>query len=455
MASKVENRRELILEGNLWKVIMVLAVPVAINDLILGFYNLIDAFFVASIGTMEIAAITFVGPLNMFVQAISVGLGVGGTNLIAREIGKKDYDKAKNVSMQLLIISTMLGILIAMVAFIFSKQILVAASATEGIMELSDIYFKLTVLSSPFVFINSAYISIKRAEGDTLKTMRLNMISMGIKVIFTYIMIYHLNMGIKSLAISTIIGTMFVSCYGFYDLFIRESLVKLSFANFKFTKQVLVALFIISIPIIIEKSSISFSFIVMNKYVIGYSEKVMAGYGITNRINTLFFALVTGFGTGLSPIISQNLAIKQEKRVLKAIRNTFIITISISVILISIVLPLRYALAGLFANGDSEVLYHTVNAMGVYSISVIPWALFQVTNGVFQGTGQTHYNMIISIMRIYCFRLPIVIALTKFTNLAEYSIWYGMLFSNILTGVFALILYFKNRNKLRLVGEKN
>lgn len=74
-------------------------------------------------------------------------------------------------------------------------------------------------------------------------------------------------------------------------------------------------------------------------------------------------------------------------------------------------MPFSHVLASFFSGGDSQVLFHTVNAMGVYSISVIPWAVFQLTNGVFQGTGQTKYNMITSIVRIYCFRLPILLSL--------------------------------------------
>jgi putative MATE family efflux protein len=439
MKDKTQNRRELILEGNLWKTILLLAVPVAINDFILAMYNLIDTFFVSHIGSMEVAAITFVGPINTLVQAISMGLAIGGTSLVAREIGRNNYSKARNVALQLLAIAVLLGLIIGVVSFSFSRQILISASATKGIIDVANIYFRLTVLSSPFVFINSAYIAIKRADGDTLKTMRVNIFAMGIKIILSYILIFHFHMGIKSLAISTVVGTMVVTCYGIYDLFIRESIMKLSVRNLIFTRQVIFALLIISFPIVIEKASNSFSSIVLNKYVIGYGEAVIAAYGITNKINSLFFTMAKGLATGLSPIVSQNLGVGQDERARKAIRNTFVIALGTSIFIISLVLPFRYKLAGLFSSGDSQVLFHTVNAMGVYSISVIPWAIFQVTNGVFQGTGQTKYNMITSIVRIYCFRLPIVILLSSFTNLAEYSIWYGMLISNILTVIFALI----------------
>lgn len=453
MDNKLLKRRDIILTGDLWKAILLLAVPIAINNFIHSTYNLIDTLFVANIGSMEIAAITFVGPINNLVRAISDGLAVGGTSLIAREIGRANYPKAKGITIQLLTIAGILGISIACISFIFSKEILIAASATDSILKTANIYFKLTVLSAPFIFINSAYLAIKRANGDTVKVLNVNLVAMAIKILLTYIMIFHLDMGIKSLALSTIAGNSILSSYAFYDLFMKKTIMTLSMKFFRFDKKVLLALLLIGVPIIIERSSVSFSFIILNKYVISYGEKVLAGYGITNRINSLFFNIITGFGTGLVPIISQNLGASQADRARESVKKVFFIAIMVSIIIISIVLPIRHQVAALFAKEDGDVLYHTVNAMGVYSISVIPWAVFQVVSGVFQGTGDTKFNLVISVVRIYCFRLPLVILLSKLSTFEEFSIWYGMLFSNILTGLFALILYFKNHTKLRLAGE--
>ena len=453
MTDKALSRRKLILEGNLWRAILVLAIPAAINDFIRSMYSLIDTYFVSSIGSMEVAAITFVGPLNMFIRTFSLGLAIAGTNLIAREIGREDYKKAKNVSMQLLVIAFVMGSLFAVASFIYSKEILLAASATEGILGVANLYFRLTALSAPFIFINSIYIAIKRAEGDTFKAMMINIIAMFIKIVMSYIFIMQLNLGIAGLAYSTMIGTMFVSVYGLYDIFVKQSVIQLTMKDLYFTKHFLWSLVLIATPVIIEKSSISFSFIVLNKYVIDYGEKVLAGYGIANRLNSLFFALVTGFSSGLSPVISQNLGAGNIERAKASVNKTFIMALGIATVVIAFVLPFRREIASMLASGDSEVLYHTVNAMGVYSITVIPWAIFQVANGVFQGTGHTKYNMILSILRIYAFRLPAVILLTRFTDFGEYSIWYSMLISNVLTGICAWVIYLYQRKDFTLAGD--
>jgi putative MATE family efflux protein len=453
LIKNILDRRKLVTQGNMYKAILLLAVPVALNNFIHASYELIDTLFVSSIGSVELAAITFVGPINNMVRAISDGLAIGGTSLIGREVGRENYSKAKSISNQLLILAIIIGMFVSTIGFLFSNQLLLSASATENLLGVANIYFKLTVLSAPFIFINSSYIAIKRASGDTLKPMHINFIAMFIKVITTYIMIFRLNMGVNSLAISTIIGSVFVSVVAFYDLFVKKALMKLKFFPIKIDCKVIMTILIIGIPIIIEKSSASYSFIMVNKYILAFGEDVLSGYGITNKINSLSFSTVTGIGTGLAVIVSQNLGAKQVQRAREGVKKSFIVAIGIAVFIIAMIFLAQYPIASLFAQGNQVILYHTINAMNVYSISVIPWAIFQVVIGVFQGTGHTRMNLYISLARIYIFRLPLVILLTKISTLQEYSIWYAMLFSNILTAVFALILYWKNHNNLKLMGE--
>jgi Na+-driven multidrug efflux pump len=46
----IHERREEIINGNLWKVIILLAIPLFINNFINAAYNFIDTLFVANIG---------------------------------------------------------------------------------------------------------------------------------------------------------------------------------------------------------------------------------------------------------------------------------------------------------------------------------------------------------------------------------------------------------------------
>ncbi|MCG8571859.1 MAG: MATE family efflux transporter [Spirochaetes bacterium] len=436
-----------ILSGNIVKAILVLGIPAALTQFISAAYNLIDAFFAANIGGLQLAVIAFVSPLYNFAAAIGMGLAIGGTSFISREIGRADYNEAKNISLQLVFLSMLCGIFLALLFSIFSNKILMFASATKTLIDDSGSYFVILSFSFPFLFFNHSYFAIKNAKGDTASVLKINLFSMIVKIVLNYLMIIKLHFGISSLAIATILGNAVVSIYAIYDLFCKRRVLQLSFQYFKLNLKQIKSLLLTAIPVIIERTSISFSFIVVNGFVLLFGEIVLAAYGITNRVNSLFFASIAGFGAGLAPMVSQNLAAKNVKRAKKAVNLALIISLTSSVLISALFLPFKETAAGFFVKDNPQLFMYTVQAMGTYSVSLIPWALFQITNGMFIGTGNTKYNMLISSARIYVFRLPLLILFIKYTNLMEYSIWYAMLISNILTGLFALAACFiKSRN---------
>ncbi len=107
-----------------------------------------------------------------------------------------------------------------------------------------------------------------------------------------------------------------------------------------------------------------------------------------------------------------------------------------SIVFTGLIFLIAPPFASILSGKDAVLFNHIMDAVHVYSVSVIPWAVFQIVIGFFVGSSKTKYNLFITFIRIYAFRLPCIIILTRFSALNEFSIWYGMLLSNILTAIF-------------------
>jgi Na+-driven multidrug efflux pump len=69
--------------------------------MVLGFISimtasLIETVYIGRVGTAELAAISFTFPLVMVMQAISMGLSVGASSVVARIMGVGDREKARS-----------------------------------------------------------------------------------------------------------------------------------------------------------------------------------------------------------------------------------------------------------------------------------------------------------------------------------------------------------------------
>ena len=73
-----EDKRNMILNGNLFRAILMLAIPVMINSFIQSMYNLTDTFWLGKIGTENQSAITLVSPF----QNILINFGNGITTQV-------------------------------------------------------------------------------------------------------------------------------------------------------------------------------------------------------------------------------------------------------------------------------------------------------------------------------------------------------------------------------------
>ena len=71
-AIDLDERRDLILHGDMKKTIITLATPIVLNNIIQTLYNLVDSYWVSGIGEISFAATGFIWPV-MFLF-ISIGI---------------------------------------------------------------------------------------------------------------------------------------------------------------------------------------------------------------------------------------------------------------------------------------------------------------------------------------------------------------------------------------------
>lgn len=445
MAMTAEKKTQFILNGNLWKVILILAIPIALTSTVNSLFGLFDAFFASYIGKTELAAISFVTPINQLVSSVGIGISVATTTLIARHVAKKDYESSKKYLGQLVSIALVFSAIITIFCAIFAQQILFFLGATDNIIEISVLYFRLNLLIVPLNFIIIIYKGLLSSQGFAKIVLILSLLMVILKFIFNLLLIITLQMGVLGLGIATLLGTLSVFVYAIYKLiFDKKETIRLHLRYMKFNPQILLVIFIVAVPIIIEKSTMSFGHVLMSRMALGFGEvegeQILSAYAMTNKINTTAFSTVSGIGSGIVVIVSQNLAIGNVKRVKETFVKALIIGLITATLLLSIIFTLHIFLAKALSADSPAIEQHIKNAVRVYSMSVIPWAVFQVATGMYQGMGKTIYPLIISVLRLWIFRIALIWTLINVFNVNEYAIWYGMLISNILAMIVALVL---------------
>lgn len=443
----IHNKRNLILNGNLYKVIGVLAWPIMINNLIQTMYNLVDGVWVSKIGSVEFAATAFVWPVNFLFVSIGTGLSVAGTSIISQFIGGDNYRKANDYSNQIIIISFGASFILSILGFTLTPFI-VRLMGGVGEMSLHAItYLRITCLDMPFMFLFFNFNSIMNAQGNTLLPTILSGISALVNVILDPIFIFKFNMGISGAAWATLLSKAILAFCGIYILTSKKSIITPSFKHFRFKKESFDNIWRVALPASLGQSGSAIGFMVLNYFIVSYGASTMAAFAMVNRITSLIMQPAMGIGAALTAIVGQNLGNNQFNRVKEAFKKAISLTVIFSVVGILLIIIFDFEIVNFFMQSKDDMI--VINE-GVTYLHYIAWSMplmgiFSVLQGVFQGAGYTKYSMAMDVGRLWCVRLPMILMLKYFTSIGSKGIWFSMSFSNLVICIYGYILYTKGK----------
>ncbi|MDO5725834.1 MAG: MATE family efflux transporter [Tissierellia bacterium] len=452
------EKRQLILEGKMPKLIFTLAFPIMINNLIQTLYNLGDSMWVGRLGEIEFAATSFVWPVIYVFISLGIGLGIAGNSLISRAIGADNLKAANNYANHLMRISLIAGIALAVIGFSLTKYIVQFMGATDELYKFSVDYLKMSFLGVPFIFLFHVINAVLISQGYTIISMIINGTSAMINLLLDPIFIFEtvpileisgLNLGIKGAAMATVVSQFLSMFVGFLVVGLTKiSDIKFSIRNFKFSKKVAKRVFMTATPSAIGMSGSAFGFIIMLSFIASYGTKTLAAFGMINRITDLASMPAMGIGNSLTTIVGQNLGANKPKRVKNAFSTGMKISLAMTMTIGSLLFYFKQDVFKIFLpNADAEMLFQAVAYMK-HSLVIIPAVgIFNILQGTFQGSGRTDISMLMDIVRLWGFRIPIVLIL-RALNFDSKAVWISMSLSNVFVAAMGYYIY-KTKNWLK------
>ncbi|MFI3173527.1 MAG: MATE family efflux transporter, partial [Eubacteriales bacterium] len=212
-----------ILNGKIDRVIWVIIIPIIATNLIDGLYGIIDSLFVANIGSLAVASVTFVGPIQDTLNAIGTGLSFAGCGVIAQYIGATDEARARKMIGHVFVIGTALGLAVSAFTFFFAEFVLIQAGITDALMADAKLYLELTSWSVGFNFIIILYLAIERAQGNTKHAMTINFYSLILKLIFCYLFTVLVDGGLAGIGYATVLAKGICAAICIYCLMSKKN----------------------------------------------------------------------------------------------------------------------------------------------------------------------------------------------------------------------------------------
>lgn len=411
--------------GPVLRTLVFLSIPAVLMAFSNTLCHLVDTIFVSWLGDAQILAISFTFPVQIAIFAVMEGVGNGMTSLVARKLGEKRLNEARNIALAGMGFAYTLSLLwlplmIPAVSDAFFSA-LGADGATLHNIWLYNVWVPPTAFAISYSFIAN---NVFRCQGNAMIPLIYMLITNLTNLVLDPIFIFTFGWGITGASAATFLSRIAGGAYIMRKL-TTDSDIRVPLKPYvkKRMFKVWGRIARIGLPITLSTGSVAFGMGSVNKILAGsYGQFAVAGWMVGIRVEDLASNMLIGIQNALVPFLAFNYGRRDLTRMKQGVVSAFKISATICGSLGALIFIFPQPLIAFFRPSAQ------IAAMAVQSIRITmlgyPAAIFAfIMNSLFLATGSTMYGFIVQVMRSMVFRIIAITFLASRVSV-DYVWWF-------------------------------
>jgi putative MATE family efflux protein len=439
MSTNENHQKNILDDERIGLLLLKLAVPAFMGTFVMTLYNVVDTIFIGRyVGSLGIAGLSIVFPLQMLTSGIGMITGMGGASLISRLIGSNNVSRAEHALGNSNILNIIISVTITVVGLSYTAGWLRMMGSSETILPYALTYMTIILIGLPFQTFSLNQNFLVRSEGNSRVAMTGMIIGAGLNIVLDAIFIIPLDMGIRGAAIATVISQVVSAAYFLWFYLTGRSYLKIRLPNFRIDWSLTKSILAIGFAGFSMTLAQSLAGIITNRVVIAYGgDLAIAVFGIFSRL--MLFAIMPGMAInqGLQPILGFNYGAKRYGMALKSIKLAAIISTGFCIVIYLLIYLFPQPLMGIFTT-DAELFALGTDAIKIFFLGVLLIGYIMVIEITFMATGKALQALIASLSRPAIILIPLIFILPLFWQLN--GIWWAYAISEFITAILVTIL---------------
>ncbi len=416
------------------KILLKLAPPVMLAQLIQALYNIVDSLFVGRYSESGLTALSIIYPIQLLMIALAVGTGVGINTVMAAKLGMgkgKEADAYAGVGTPLAIA---MWFLFAVIGWFIMPAY--ARMSTESVAVINDVvvYGRIVCVFSVGLFLESIWTKVLQANGDMRTPMLAQILGAVTNIILDPVLIFGMfglpKLGIAGAAIATVAGQIVAALIVFRKGF-RKSPTKEVYPHH------VAKIFHLGVPNILMQSAYTFYILGLNLILATFSDQAVTALGLYYKWQTLFFIPLGAMQTCIVPVISFNYAARKIDRCKKIL----ITAIGFGLVLMSVgTLCFNIIPTQMLQVFTSDALVIEIGSFGfhIIGISFIPMVTSLIFPVFFQAVGSSLKSSFLTVVRTVILFVPLGFL---FSRLGLNWFWMTFPVTEVITSAVGLLFY--------------
>ncbi len=414
------------------KTVIAMAIPAIVESFFVAFTGLIDSFMVSSLGANAVAAVGLTTQPKFIGLSVFLALNVSMSALTARRLGEQKRKEANEIFLTAFLGVLVLALALGAVFVAFAPQIIALCGSSPETHDDAVTYLSIIMGGVIFQCIQMIVNAAQRGAGNTKITMRTNMVSSSVNILFNYLLINgHWGfpaLGIRGAALATVLGTVVACLMSIISILPKDVFVSFSYLMKEKLRPTLTAvksLIHIGYSVFLEQLLLRIGFLATAIMAADQGNYALAAHQVGMNIMGLSFSFGDGLQAAAVALIGKSLGEGNPEKAKAYGKNCQTIGGMISVVLAVIYFFGARLLMRLFFE-EPEIVEIGVVIMRIIILAV----LFQLRQVIYLGclraAGDTLFTAIVSTLSVTLIRTAVSYLCAYPLGLGIAGIWLGV-----------------------------
>ncbi len=430
--------------------IVQLSIPSILAQLSATVMFFIDASMVGHLGAKASASIGIVESTGWLMGGLASAVNMGFSVQVAHFIGANDFEGARRVLRQSLICSLVWSILLSITCLAISPFLPYWLGGSAEIASDASLYFAIIGLCGIFFQMEGLAGSMLKCSGNMKVPSMLNIGMCVMDVVFNYLFIYILDLGVMGAAMGTGLAELVTAILMLYFLLVKSDMLHLKGrpGSFRPKSDTIGTAFKIGAPMGLQHMLMGGAYVVSTYIVAPLGTVAIAAHSLAITVESLCYMPGYGIAEAATTLVGQGIGAGQRTLT----RSFAHLSVGLGIVVMTLMGILMWIFAPQLMTLMSPV--DEVIAVGTSVLRIEAWAepLFAaaiVCNGVFVGAGDTLKPAIMNLLSMWGVRLTLAWYLAKDYGLK--GVWMAMATELTFRGIIFLWRLFVGKWNQKLI----
>ena len=315
-------------EGKLLPKIIQYAIPLILSTLVQQLFNAIDIVVLGQMADhVAVASVSATSSVTSLLVTSFVGLASGSRVVLARLIGAKDDEAVRRTTDTSLIMSLIIGVVIAAVGFFTAPWFLQITNCPEECLEGALLYIRIYSMAAPFIMLYNFGSSAITASGDTQRPLYYIMIGGVTNIVLNVILCLILPQKVIAVAVATVASQVVCASLVSMRLVKMDGPCKVVIKKMRLSLRAFGSIMRFGLPLMLVNALFPLSNLQISSAINAFGSFATAGNGAASTIETVVSATSGPIAVTAATFIGQNIGAQKPDRVKKTFWQCMLLTV--------------------------------------------------------------------------------------------------------------------------------